>query len=253
MQTERLKNAIVSSRQYSNCLYHFDKNPNRILDTLNNRGFTLNYVVEQFSFLNAKGLSTVAFPMICFCDIIGETARLEPHMRLYGKCGIGMTKEWGRKHGVQPVHYVQPTSPFSQDLRQAIDAASSLNLVAVETSAEASILSDFLITTLAFTKPLWGINDGTDYCFEDECEWRFIPTDLPLELPRFIPQPGSDQLDNYKRTLWLPDTYLLRFTYEDISDIFVGEAGAQVFCDAINELDATTHEKDLLKTKIREA
>lgn len=59
-------------------------------------------------------------------------------------------------------------------------------------------------------------------------------------------------LDNYRRTLWMPSTYLLSFSYGDVSDIFVPEGEASSLLKAINELDATQEEKRVLKTKVRE-
>lgn len=62
--TTHLKNAVVSSQQYSDHLYHFSKEPSRIVNALKHKGFTLSHVIENFAFLDAKGLSTMAFPMI---------------------------------------------------------------------------------------------------------------------------------------------------------------------------------------------
>lgn len=246
-----LQNASVApSRQYSDFLYHFDKRPDRIIAALQNKGFTLNYVIEDFSYLGTNELSKVAFPMLCFCDIESERSRLEPHKELYGHYGIGLTKEWGRKHGVQPVHYIVPSSPFAQDLKQAIEAAMSIDFDS--TQSKVVTLSDFLITTIAYAKPLWGMNNGKSYCFEDECEWRLIPNDLSPDLPRLIPNPGKDQLDNYRGALWMSSTYLLEFDYRDISDIFVEKGSRQLLCNEINCLDISDEDKDLLKTRIRE-
>lgn len=247
----RLKNAVVSSRQYSDHLYHFSKEPARIVNALKHKGFTLNYVIEDFAFLDAKGLDTMAFPMICFCDIKEEAERLEPHRELYGHYGIGLTKDWGRNHGVQPVHYILPGSPFAQDFKQATEAAFSLDFPTMQD--DLIVLSDFLITSMAYAKPLWGTNNGTSYCFEDECEWRFIPADLASDLPRLIPHPVEDaHLDNFRHTIWRPETYLLEFTYEDVSAIFVEKGHASELSIAIEALDASQDEKAMLKTKIRE-
>ena len=245
-----LTDVTVHSQQYSDNLYHFDKGPDRIVSALTRRGLTLNYVVEDLSFLGVEQIGKVAFPMICFCDIVPEKNRLKPHMDQYGSYGIGLSKNWGRKNGVQPVHYILPTSPYARDFSQAIIAAFSA-IDSLDTEP-ANTLCDFLVTNLAFAKPLWGSNNGTNYCFEDECEWRFIPSDIATGMPRFLPEPKDEMLDNYRRTLWMPSTYLLSFSYGDVSDIFVPEGEASSLLKAINELDATQEEKRVLKTKVRE-
>lgn len=242
--------AVAPSKQYSNHLYHFDREPDRIIETLKHKGFTLNYVIEDFSYLNIKALEQVAFPMLCFCDIPDKENRLESHKTLYGKYGIGLTKNWGNRHGIQPVHYIVPQSPFACDLKQAIETAFSINPASAQ--SETITLSDFLVTILAYAKPLWGLNDKASYCFEDECEWRFIPSDLAPNLPRFIPHPGKDKLENYQKTLWRQETYLLEFGYEDISSIFVAAGESQDFCNAIDYFDTTPDNKNKLKMKIRE-
>lgn len=110
-----LEHAVIHSKQYSDNLYHFAKMPDRIISALVHKGFTLNYVVEDLSFLNIEQVSSIAFPMICFCDIALEETRLKPHRDQYGSYGIGLSKKWGMKNGVQPVHYILSTSPFAQD------------------------------------------------------------------------------------------------------------------------------------------
>lgn len=248
--TKWLTDVTVHSQQYSDNLYHFDKKPDRIASALTRGGLTLNYVVEDLSFLGVEQICHVAFPMICFCDIVPEKNRLKPHMDQYGSYGIGLSKNWGREQGVQPVHYILPTSPYARDFSQAINAAFSAT-DSLDTEPTKT-LCDFLVTNLAFAKPLWGSNNGTNYCFEDECEWRFIPSDLATGMPRFLPEPKDEKLDNFRQTLWMPSTYLLSFSYGDISDIFVPEGEVSSLHKVIDELDATKEEKQVLKTKVRE-
>lgn len=248
--TKWLTDVTVHSQQYSDNLYHFDKKPDRIASALTRGGLTLNNVVEDLSFLGVEQICHVAFPMICFCDIVPEKHRLKPHMDQYGSYGIGLSKNWGREQGVQPVHYILPTSPYARDFSQAINAAFSAT-DSLDTEPTKT-LCDFLVTNLAFAKPLWGSNNGTNYCFEDECEWRFIPSDLAIDMPRFLPEPKDEKLDNFRQTLWMPSTYLLSFSYGDISDIFVPEGEVSSLHKVIDELDATKEEKQVLKTKVRE-
>lgn len=242
----------VHSEQFSDCLYNFSKTPERIFEALRCSGFTLNYVVEDFTYLNINSLDRIAFPMICFCDILMEQHRILPHIKFYGGYGIGLSKRWGLRRGVQPVHYLIPDSPFSSDLKEAYRAAESIiNNSTYDASSQT--LSDFILTTLAYVKPTY--SDDEKRCFEDECEWRFLPSDLP-DLPTAIPSPSESTLRNYRGTLWRPQTYLLKFALSDITDLIVpNEREVDSLLGLINELPSDSQEdameKERLKTKIR--
>lgn len=242
--------AVPPSKQYSDSLFHFVKDSKLIMLPLQRRGFTLNYVREDFSYLGIPGISSVAFPMLCFCDILEERARLQPHEVNYGKFGIGLKKTWGRDKGVQPVHYLMSGSPFVKDLQSAFGIA--LQLDESDSPSGERGVSDFLVTTLAYAKPVWGLNDkGENYCFEDECEWRYVPSNLD-GIPPFIPEPTDGMLENYRKTIWRPETFLLPFSYEDVDSIMVPtDEDIKRFIAIINALDATDDEKDMLKTKLR--
>ena len=170
------------SHQFSDCLYNFSGAPDRFYAALEKGGFTLNYVVEDVKYLGVEGLERLAIAMLCFCDIPTERHRMLPHLEQYGRFGIGLTKNWGIRHGVQPVHYLSSGSPYCEDLREAFAAAMEIHRAHVDGSPEA-IVSSFLATTLAYVKPTYEERpDNGDYTlgysFEDECEWRFVPRDL---------------------------------------------------------------------------
>lgn len=245
----------VHSEQFSDCLYNFSKTPERIFEALRRSGFTLNYVVEDFTYLNINSLDRIAFPMICFCDILMEQHRILPHIKFYGGYGIGLSKHWGLRRGVQPVHYLIPNSPFSSDLKEAYRAADSVTNDCLSDDSS-RILSDFILTTLAYVKPTYGkLSPDDERCFEDECEWRFMPSDLP-DLPTAIPSPSESTLRNYRGTLWRPQTYPLKFALSDITDLIVpSEREVDSLLGLINELPSDSQEgaveKERLKAKIR--
>lgn len=244
------KAAIPPSTQYSDSLFHLDKRLDLMVAALERKSFTLNYVEEDFSFLNIEGLDKVAFAMLCFCDIPIDGPRIKPHSELYGKFGLGLTKEWGRRVGVQPIHYLPESSPFVNDLKDTLSTGFALDYDAA--SPDAQRLADFLPTVLAYAKPLWGYEFGRDYCYEDECEWRYVPSALPLGLEVFIPSPTAAELDDYRKTLWRRETFGLEFEYSDITCIFASsEADTITYIQAINKLDIPNLDKDILKTKIR--
>lgn len=71
-------------------------------------------------------------------------------------------------------------------------------------------------------------------------------------MPRFLVPTKVNMLDNYRRTLWQPTTYLLEFDYDDISDIFAAKGEASELRRKIGELAIAKEEKELLLTKVRE-
>lgn len=208
--------AIPPSKQYSDSLFHFAKESFLISEALQRSSFTLNYVEEDFRYLGIPDLHLIAFPMLCFCDILEERARQRPHEERYGRYAIALKKDWGRKVGVQPVHYIVDTSPFTDDLRSAFEIAVELD--GSEGASAEKDISNFLVTVFAYAKPAWDMENS--YCFEDECEWRYVPKELP-NLPTFIPSPTKGALENYRQTIRQPSTFQLKFSYEDIDSILV--------------------------------
>lgn len=238
------------SRQYSNSLYHFTDSSKLIEQALQRCAFTLNYVREDFSFLDIPGPLSIAFPMLCFCDILDESTRLKLHAESYGNYALSLKKEWGFSKGIQPVHYLIPTSLFVTDLRSAFERACKLD--DSEGDSTERDVSNFLVTVLAYAKPVFGPGkDGQRRCLEDECEWRYVPRNLE-GLPPFLPEPSDKKLKNYQHTLWESNSILLSFSYEDIDGILVpSDDEVQRYIGVIDRLDATEDEKDMLKDKLR--
>lgn len=243
--------ASPPSQQYSDCLYNFSVKHDRLYAALQNKGFTLNYVEENFGYLNVVGLNVLAFPMVCFCDIPVERHRILPHIGRYGRYGIGLSKEWGIRKGVQPVHYLIENSPFCGDLGEAFAAAESLPSD-LPSSSECDVLASFLITTLAYAKPVYDrSNNGSFRSLEDECEWRFVPKDLKGFRP-FIKDPSRELLCTFRQALWRPSTYLLEFDYSDITDLIVPPGSAvDELLRLIYRLQIDDVTRESLKMKVR--
>lgn len=239
------------SQQYSDCLYNFSDKHDRLYSALQNKGFTLNYVEENFEYLNVVGLNVLAFPMVCFCDIPVERHRILPHISRYGRYGIGLSKEWGMRMGVQPVHYLITNSPFCNDLGEAFAAAESLSDDPSSNPAQ-DVLASFLITTLAYAKPVYAYSKNGPSCsFEDECEWRFVPKDLK-DFRLFIKDPSKELLCTFRQALWRPTTYLLEFDYSDITDLIVPPGSAvDELLRLIYRLQIDDVTRESLKMKVR--
>ena len=118
----------------SNSLFHFTPKEEYLLDILEN-GFWPRYCFEDIEWLIPKDLknelekqeednfletltkeliksniSSIAYPMSCFCDI--PLSKITAHTDFYGSFGLGMTKEWGIRKRLNPIFTYQITASF---------------------------------------------------------------------------------------------------------------------------------------------
>jgi len=64
------------------------------------------------------------FPMVCFCDI--PIGRIAEHVGFYGSYGIGMSRDWALRNGLNPVAYYSRSSPVCQEYLGAIRGAQDI-------------------------------------------------------------------------------------------------------------------------------
>lgn len=101
---------------YSNSFFH--RMPDeKILELILKEGFKVFYCLEEV-FLGKKVESgRIGIPMVSFCDI--------PLVHLannnYGKCGLGMSRQWGRDKHLEPVLYY-PNDVRCQSTKMIINA-----------------------------------------------------------------------------------------------------------------------------------
>lgn len=89
-----------------------------IVQSILEEGFKAFYCKEEI-FRGQNKLSTyIGIPMICFCDIpLVHVAKNN-----YGKCGIAMSRSWGRGKKLEPVLYY-PNDAKCQSTKMIIKAA----------------------------------------------------------------------------------------------------------------------------------
>lgn len=85
---------------YSNSIYQ--RMPDEsIIESILNEGFKAFYCLEEVFMGQNKPSGYIGIPMVCFCDIpLTHVAKNN-----YGKCGIAMSRKWGREHHLEPVLY----------------------------------------------------------------------------------------------------------------------------------------------------
>lgn len=161
----------------ANTLFHFTKGGFKSLTSILQNGLYPRCSMEYNIFKPSR--VPIGIPMISFCDI--RLSQLEKHINNYGKYGIGLTKSWGERNGVNPVFYIQKNSgahhytklienQFFQNNNSENDLSNLLKLLGYFKSGKAYL----------WNKERRKFN-GTLIEFYDEREWRFIPYQEALE------------------------------------------------------------------------
>lgn len=102
----------------SNSITHFTGNRDgtetiKELKGILHKGFYPRYSLEKFK-LDRKSYK-LAFPLVCFCNIPFFQIK-DYHLDIYGSYGIGLSEEWGRKNGINPVIYTQEGSNLTKSI-----------------------------------------------------------------------------------------------------------------------------------------
>ena len=174
----------------SNTLFHFTSRREFLIGILENN-FRPRYCLETLSCVEVTsplGLGRVhdfAIPMVCFCDIpLSLTGK---HLAEYGNYGLGMTKEWGMRNGLNPVLYVHLDSTLKKLITDTIEVVNHLdfdnkkhNLSGIaDVAIDVDALWDTFDYLKFFTKPYEGpfhrAGQIKNVRFYDEREWRFVP------------------------------------------------------------------------------
>ncbi|PRZ19381.1 abortive infection system antitoxin AbiGi family protein [Flavobacterium granuli] len=198
----------------TNSIIHYTDSFN-ILALILKEGFKIKYCAEILKL--DDGTSNAAHPMISFCDI--PLSDSKQHFNAYGKYGIGLTKNWAVKNGVNPVLYIDSNSLFAKSLHELIKERrkKDTNL----TSSQARNI----LKIKAYAKNYSGhlkrkSVDISNYKYYDEREWRLVPESSKMNNATF-----SLDLASYNKS---KETYNekisdCRFTFKsnDISYIIV--------------------------------
>jgi hypothetical protein len=118
--------------------------------------------------------------MVSFCDI--PITRIEDHTAYYGEYGIGLTQEWGKTAGLNPLLYINDKSSFSRELHSAVITVMGKDKSSGKEEERGEVNAENLyraLHLLAYTKPMVGFTNkqGTAELkdFYAESEWRYIP------------------------------------------------------------------------------
>ncbi|MBQ6430883.1 MAG: hypothetical protein IJJ99_03280 [Oscillospiraceae bacterium] len=232
-------------KQSANTLFNFMKRQEYLKQIISKQAILPRYVQEDISYLGID-IQSISIPMTCFCDI--NMQKIAAHTRVYGRYGIAFHKNWSIKHGIQPIHYINPDSLICKDFQVAFSEAERLAHDGADTP-----VSDYLFSHLAFMKPLylWNLEDGKVQNFHDEREWRYIPSFDPseTELPPFLLGSNNNQKSRDSHNLGiaqLPSSWL-NFEWSDIKYILVPVASAKSSIIAFIDSKASINHRDKLE------
>ena len=278
--------------QSANTLFHFMKKFGYLKTILTKRAIVPRFCIETMDYLhiNSDGLDIqkVAVLQKCFCDIplhkladtfsvIGtgevysgltseEKFRVQyqnTHFDFYGEFAIGFSKDWSERKRLQPIHYLNTASAYSNHFEKFLPFALT------EENLSDVYVNDVLYR-LAYIKPLRGImqrnfDRGEEKIvkvdiyknFHDECEWRFVPEHTVTEgldlsnviaNPKIIENDGVMQemnksLEEEKyHPLWLD------FDFDDIRYLIVPDNAHRI--DLINVICDIPEDKFSSEVKV---
>ncbi|HMJ46667.1 MAG TPA: abortive infection system antitoxin AbiGi family protein [Ferruginibacter sp.] len=198
----------------TNSIIHYTNTLDK-LKSIIKEGFRIKYCVEKL--LSKKRSYGNAHPMISFCDIpLSDSVR---HFDLYGNYGIGISKEWAKKYGINPVLYIDTDSRIGDALDNMQEKFEKAKDVIPPEAF------NVILMTKCFSKNYKGpLKRGKinipDYKFYDEREWRFVPTreDIQNEKISIMADVYEKDKDLYNNKL---ANYRYTFNHDDISYLIV--------------------------------
>lgn len=217
----------------SHTLFHF-VSERKYLEDILNKDFYPRYCLESFGFKFAH-MKKAHILMKCFCDI--PLHNIIKHTMIYGCYGIGFTKEWGVRMGINPILYLNKQSPFFEILdktvRKRMDAA-KLQYDSKKIDKDEFVEELFEpLSSISFIKPISGRmyreKSYKNVYFYDEREWRYVPLKI------FDLQSGKQRVNKLlvltddlvgekdKLQMIARETMKIEFQVSDVKYIFLKE------------------------------
>ena len=262
----------------SNSLFHFTPKEEYLLDILEN-GFWPRYCSEDIEWLIPKdfknelekqeednslktlikeliksNISSIAYPMSCFCDI--PLSKITAHTDFYGGFGLGMTKEWGIRKRLNPIFYLSDNSIIPNLIQSFLLKTAPIDFWKSIQSEKTN--QNTIIQLMKFLKPLRGkmkVN-GKEVTknFDEECEWRYAPASDENNLfPNFLPNFLANNEELQDSNIVTKKVASLNFEPSDIKYIFVPEdSNIPTIINKINTIftNYPEHERLLLLSKV---
>lgn len=241
----------MPNKESANELFHFTNKYDYIKSILNDK-FKPFFCVEDISYMYEEGRNmTLAYPMVCFCDIPLE--RIAVHRENYGKYGIGLKKEWGMENELSIVNYSHNRSIKSSANRILVDynERKCRGLMDDLSHNFRIAFSILLMVTKPYEGRVFNKVDGTwsesKVRFYNEREWRFIPLIDSLRWYLALDEFSGSYDDFYKafkeEEPKIQEKYNLNFTVDDITHIFLKDRSEKE--KLLNDIRGNYNDADL--------
>lgn len=202
----------------SNSLIHFTKTKTALKGILGS-SFKVKYCLEEIHTRSA--MYDAAIPMVSFCDI--PLSEIKNHIKNYGCYGIGLKKNWARRHGLNPVLYLEQSSQLADHTLDVLYDKVFKGKEMRTTNSTGLALADVFRYIKNYEGELKRSNKLIKkiYRFSDEREWRFCPDKNSLRTAPYL----INYVTAYKRNKEKFNKKLnhirLRFTPDDITYIII--------------------------------
>ncbi len=163
----------------ANTLFHFTSFE-AVQGILQSKGFWPQYSLEVLERLIPDDSPYVKsyVPLVSFCDLkllqILNTHDSK-HTHHFGKCGIGLSKQWGIEKRVSPVLYVHHNSVASRAISEVMHEVRKIYKRREEPKLAEAVLEQ--IKFLKAYEGYWqkGSRKRSKIKYYDEREWRYVP------------------------------------------------------------------------------
>lgn len=208
----------------SNSIIHFTGSLDAIKGILKNN-FRPKYCREYI--LWNGFYADMLVPMVSFCDI--PMSEIKDHIDKYGSYGIGLSKEWARANGLNPVLYIDSGSHLNISLeyvlRKYVVSKNDENSEAIalhKLDKDKLRLVDILRYVKNYQEDLVRKTETiSDYRFYDEREWRFVPEFSEKFHGCFDNTDIRDFNDEFEKSEENLSKVRLKFNPEDISYLII--------------------------------
>lgn len=157
----------------TSCLIHLTKSMTALKGIIK-EGFRPKYCFEEIHFRGGKKWYG-GVPMVSFCDI--PLSEIRRHIGKYGHYGIGLSKGWARRHGLNPILYIDKDSTLGADIRESSELILKGKMVMRPLPIIESAVADILRNMKNYEGELKRRNKKPikNYRYSDEREWRYVP------------------------------------------------------------------------------
>jgi len=171
---------------YPDILFHFTTKQSQY--SILSDSYKVSYARERI--LGGNKIKEFAVPMVSFSDL--RLSELKNNIGTYGKFGIGMTKDWAIKKGLNPVMYASKDSLFTENFINGMEDLFKLVVNSNDTTGRFETAYNNTINTLRYIKNYKGDlirprrKTKQNYVFANEREWRYVPP-IADNILSFIP------------------------------------------------------------------